>query len=133
MSSLRPEEITSIIKSELENFKTQLRTESVGTVIQVGDAIARIYGLDDVMVGEIVEFPNDVFGMAVNLEEDSVGVIIFGKDNADRAGLGRGFNNLAICSIVQKFHSRLQPNPLVSLLRESVIINRGCGEVLLVA
>lgn len=84
MSTLRPEEIASIIKSELENFKTQLRTESVGTVIQVGDAIARVYGLDDVMVGEIVEFPNDVFGMAVNLEEDSVGVIIFGKDNADR-------------------------------------------------
>jgi len=50
----------------------------------VGDAIARIYGLDDVMVGEIIEFPNNVFGMAVNLEEDSVGVIIFGKDNPDR-------------------------------------------------
>ena len=84
MSNLRPEEITSIIKKELDNFKTNLRTESVGTVLQVGDAIARIYGLDDVMVGEIVEFPQDVYGMAVNLEEDSVGVIIFGKDNADR-------------------------------------------------
>ncbi len=84
MSTLRPEEISSIIKKELENFKTNLRTESTGTVLQVGDAIARIYGLDDVMVGEIVEFPHDVFGMAINLEEDSVGVIIFGKDNADR-------------------------------------------------
>ncbi len=84
MSILRPEEITSIIQKELDNFKTHLRTDSVGTVLQVGDAIARIYGLDDVMVGEIVEFPNDVFGMAVNLEEDSIGVIIFGKDNADR-------------------------------------------------
>jgi F-type H+-transporting ATPase subunit alpha len=84
MSTLRPEEISSIIKKELENFKTNLRTESTGTVLQVGDAIARIYGLDDVMVGEIVEFPQDVYGMAVNLEEDSVGVIIFGKDNADR-------------------------------------------------
>lgn len=84
MSTLKPEEITSIIKKELDNFRTQLKTESVGTVIQVGDAIARIYGLDDVMVGEIIEFPNDVLGMAVNLEEDSVGVIIFGRDNADR-------------------------------------------------
>ena len=84
MSTLRPEEVTSIIRSELENYKTKMKTESVGTVIQVGDAIARIYGLDDVMVGEIVEFPGGVFGMAVNLEEDSVGVIIFGRDNADR-------------------------------------------------
>jgi F-type H+-transporting ATPase subunit alpha len=85
MSNLRPEEISSIIKSELENYKTQLKTDSIGTVLQVGDAIARIYGLDDIMVGEIVEFADNVFGMAVNLEEDSVGVIIFGRDNADRA------------------------------------------------
>ena len=84
MSTLRPEEITSIIKGELENYTSQLKMESIGTVIQVGDAIARIYGLDDVMVGEIIEFPNNVLGMAVNLEEDSVGVIIFGRDNADR-------------------------------------------------
>ncbi|MBF0485222.1 MAG: F0F1 ATP synthase subunit alpha [Candidatus Omnitrophica bacterium] len=84
MSNLRPEEISSIIKSELENFSSQLKTESVGTVIQVGDAIARVYGLDDVMVNEIIEFPNNVLGMAVNLEEDSVGVIIFGKDNPDQ-------------------------------------------------
>ncbi len=84
MSTLRPEEISTILKAELENFKSHIKTESIGTVIQVGDAIARIYGLDDVMVGEIIEFPNNVFGMAVNLEEDSVGVIIFGKDNPDR-------------------------------------------------
>ena len=84
MSTLRPEEISSILKTELENFKSHIKTESIGTVIQVGDAIARVYGLDDVMVGEIIEFPNNVFGMAINLEEDSVGVIIFGKDNPDR-------------------------------------------------
>ncbi|NTV29119.1 MAG: F0F1 ATP synthase subunit alpha [Candidatus Omnitrophica bacterium] len=84
MSNLKPEEITSIIRTELENYHSQLKTESVGTVIQVGDAIARIYGLDDVMVGEIIEFPNGAMGMAVNLEEDSVGVIIFGRDNPDR-------------------------------------------------
>ncbi len=84
MSTLRPEEISSILKTELETFKSHIKTESIGTVIQVGDAIARIYGLDDVMAGEIIEFPGNVFGMAVNLEEDSVGVIIFGKDNPDR-------------------------------------------------
>jgi F-type H+-transporting ATPase subunit alpha len=84
MSNLRPEEITSIIKRELENYRSQLKTESIGTVIQVGDAIARIYGLDDVMVGEIIEFPNNSLGMAVNLEEESVGVVIFGKDHPDQ-------------------------------------------------
>ncbi|HOW36501.1 MAG TPA: F0F1 ATP synthase subunit alpha [Candidatus Omnitrophota bacterium] len=79
---LRPDEVTSVIKQELDKFKTKLRMESVGTVIQVGDGIARVYGLDDVMAGEIVEFPGNVMGMALNLEEDSVGVIIFSGDEA---------------------------------------------------
>lgn len=81
---IKPEEITSIIKKELEKYQTRLRMESVGNVIQVGDAIARIYGLDDVMLGELIEFPNDVMGMVLNLEEDSVGAVIFGPDNPDR-------------------------------------------------
>lgn len=82
---IRPEEITSVIQKELEKYKTRLTMESVGNVIQVGDAIARVYGLDDVMVGEIVEFDQDVKGMVMNLEEDSVGVAIFGPDNTDRS------------------------------------------------
>ncbi|MDD3274186.1 MAG: F0F1 ATP synthase subunit alpha [Candidatus Omnitrophica bacterium] len=81
---LKPEEVTSIIKKELEKYKSRLRTESVGTVIQVGDTIARIYGLDDVMMGELVEFSDNVMGMVLNLEEDSVGVVIFGTDNPDK-------------------------------------------------
>ncbi len=81
---IRPEEVTAIIKKELEKYKTRLRTESTGRVIQVGDAIARIYGLDDVMIGELIEFTNNVFGMVLNLEEDSVGAVIFGPDNPDR-------------------------------------------------
>ena len=81
---IRPEEVTSIIKKELEKYKARLKTESIGTVIQVGDAIARIYGLDDVMVGELVQFPGNVMGMVLNLEEDSVGAVIFGPDNPDR-------------------------------------------------
>lgn len=80
---LRPEEVTAIIRQELEKYKTRLRSESVGTVIQVGDAIARIHGLDDVMVGELVQFSENVMGMVLNLEEDSVGVAIFGTDNPD--------------------------------------------------
>ncbi len=81
---LKPEEVTSIIKKELEKYKTRLRTESIGTVIQVGDTIARIYGLDDVMMGELVQFSDNIMGMALNLEEDSVGVVIFGTDNPDK-------------------------------------------------
>jgi F-type H+-transporting ATPase subunit alpha len=81
---IKPEEVTSIIKKELEKYKAQVKTDSVGTVIQVGDGIARIYGLDDVMVGELVEFTDNVLGMVLNLEEDSVGVVIFGPDNPER-------------------------------------------------
>ena len=82
--ALKPEEVTSIIKKELEKYKTRLRVESIGTVIQVGDTIARIYGLDDVMVGELVQFSENIMGLALNLEEDSVGVVIFGTDNPDK-------------------------------------------------
>jgi F-type H+-transporting ATPase subunit alpha len=82
--ALRPEEVSAIISKELERFKTKLRTESIGTVIRVGDTIARVYGLDDVMMGELVEFPGNVTGMVLNLEEDSVGVVIFGTDNPDQ-------------------------------------------------
>jgi F-type H+-transporting ATPase subunit alpha len=81
---IRPEEVTSIIKKELDKYTTRLKMESVGTVLQVGDAIARVYGLDDVMMGELVEFPADVMGMVLNLEEDGVGTVIFGPDNPDK-------------------------------------------------
>src|SRR5512137_1938256 len=81
--ALRPEEVTSIIKKELEKYHTRLRVESVGTVIQVGDTIARVHGLDDAMVGEMVQFPHNVMGMILNLEEDIVGIVIFGTDNPD--------------------------------------------------
>jgi F-type H+-transporting ATPase subunit alpha len=82
---LRPEEVTAIIKKELEKYKSRLRTESIGTVIQVGDTIARVYGLDDVMMGELVQFSDNIMGMVLNLEEDSVGVVIFGTDNPDQS------------------------------------------------
>jgi F-type H+-transporting ATPase subunit alpha len=81
---IRPEEVTSIIKKAFEGYRGRLRTESIGKVIQVGDAIARIYGLDDVMMGEVVEFNNKVYGMVLNLEEDSVGAVILGTENPDK-------------------------------------------------
>jgi F-type H+-transporting ATPase subunit alpha len=82
----RPEEVTSIIKKELERYKTRLRMESVGTVLQVGDGIALVYGLDDVMAGELVQFASGVTGMVFNLEEESVGIIIFGDEKTIKEG-----------------------------------------------
>lgn len=81
---LKPEEVTAILRQELEKYKTRIRTEFIGTVIQVGDAIARVHGLDDVMMGELVQFSEHITGMVLNLEEDSVGVVIFGTDNPDQ-------------------------------------------------
>lgn len=84
--ALKPEEVTLIIAEELKKYKSRMRVESVGTVIQVGDTIARIHGLDDVMMGELVVFveKEKIIGLVMNLEEDSVGVVIFGTDNPDR-------------------------------------------------
>ncbi|MCC6543312.1 MAG: F0F1 ATP synthase subunit alpha [Nitrospirae bacterium] len=84
--ALRPEEVSSIIQMELERFQTDLHMESVGTVLQVGDGIARIYGLEDAMAGELLEFPGNVMGMIFNLEEDNVGAILFGEDAMIKEG-----------------------------------------------
>jgi len=84
--SLKPDEITSILQKELEKYKTRIRVDSVGTVLQVGDGIALIYGLDDVMMGELVQFPDGVIGIVLNLEEDNVGVVILGSEENIREG-----------------------------------------------
>lgn len=76
--NLRPEEISSIIKTQIERYETTLEVVDVGTVIQVMDGIARIYGLDKAMSGELLEFSNGIYGMAMNLEEDNIGCIILG-------------------------------------------------------
>ena len=86
MAAIRPEEISAVIQKEIESFKTELKMESVGVVLQVGDGIARVYGLEKVMAGELVEFPGGVFGMALNLEEDSVGCVILGSDLGIKEG-----------------------------------------------
>ena len=84
--ALRPEEVASVIKMELEKFKSKMKMESVGTILQVGDGIARVYGLDDVMAGELVELTGGVMGMVLNLEEESVGIVIFGSDENIKDG-----------------------------------------------
>ena len=79
------EEIASILEKEIVDFKKEMDVSEVGEVIQVGDGIARIYGLENVMSSELVEFPNGVFGMALNLEEDNVGCVLMGDDELVRA------------------------------------------------
>jgi F-type H+-transporting ATPase subunit alpha len=86
MAGIRPEEISSILEKEIQAYQTDLKMESVGVVLTVGDGIARVYGLDQAMAGELIEFPGGVFGMALNLEEDSVGCVILGSDRGIKEG-----------------------------------------------
>ncbi|MBO8129418.1 MAG: F0F1 ATP synthase subunit alpha [Peptococcaceae bacterium] len=77
--NLRPEEISSIIRQQIEKYDVQVEATDVGTVIQIGDGVARVYGLKDCMYSELLEFPEGVLGMALNLEEDNIGVVILGE------------------------------------------------------
>ncbi|MFN7181622.1 MAG: F0F1 ATP synthase subunit alpha, partial [Planctomycetota bacterium] len=86
MVKIRPEEVADVIKAELEKFETQLNIQDTGIVIAVGDGIARVYGLRNVMASELVEFEGGIYGMALNLEEDNVGCIILGDDKNIREG-----------------------------------------------
>ena len=86
MAEVRPDEITAVLRKQLSGFEKEIDIYDVGTVLQVGDGIARIYGLSKVMASELIEFPNDVFGMVLNLEEDNVGCILFGEDTKIKEG-----------------------------------------------
>ncbi|MFH1228172.1 MAG: hypothetical protein V1701_09760, partial [Planctomycetota bacterium] len=100
---IRPEEITNIIQGEISKYEARLQTETVGTVLQVGDGIARVYGLDKVMAGELVEFvpssqaidsgsknkllqKDAIYGMALNLEENNIGCVVLGDDSFIKEG-----------------------------------------------
>ena len=84
--NLRPEEISAVIKQQILNYKNTLEVSDFGTVIQVGDGIARVYGLENCMSGELLEFPGEVYGMALNLEEDNVGAVIMGPRHRHQRG-----------------------------------------------
>ena len=84
--NLRPEEISSVIKEQIKQYSTKLETSDIGTVIQVADGIARIHGLEKAMQGELLEFPGEVYGMVLNLEEDNVGAVLLG----DRRNINEG-------------------------------------------
>src|SRR5512136_2403792 len=79
MARIAADEITSILRQEIENYERAIDVSEVGTVISVGDGIARIHGLEKVMAGQLLDFPHDVKGIALNLEEDNVGAVLFGE------------------------------------------------------
>src|SRR2546427_13085062 len=86
MESIKASEISDIIRQQIENFETGVTVMEVGTVIKVGDGIAEIHGLEKVMAGELLEFPREVRGLALNLEEDKVGAVLFGEFQAIKEG-----------------------------------------------
>ncbi|MCK5576041.1 MAG: F0F1 ATP synthase subunit alpha, partial [Sphingomonadales bacterium] len=83
---IRAAEISKVLKEQIANFGADSEVSEVGQVLSVGDGIARVYGLDNVQAGEMVEFPGGIKGMALNLEADNVGVVIFGEDRGIKEG-----------------------------------------------
>ena len=84
--AFKPEEVSAVLRKELEKYEQKLEMGSVGQVLQVGDGIARVWGLQDAMASELLQFPNDVMGQVLNLEEDNVGVVLFGDDELVKEG-----------------------------------------------
>jgi F-type H+-transporting ATPase subunit alpha len=86
MAQIKADEITQLIRSQIENYESKIAVDEVGTVVTLGDGIARVYGLDKVMAGELLSFPHDLAGIAMNLEEDQVGVVLLGDYTEIREG-----------------------------------------------
>ena len=85
-TTIRADEISRVLKEQINQYQKKIDVSETGTVLSVGDGVARIYGLENVMAGELVEFPGEIFGMVLNLEEAFVGVVIFGEDRHIREG-----------------------------------------------
>src|SRR4030065_2505483 len=83
---IKVEEISQLIKAQIKGFEKEIDVQEVGTIISVGDGIARIYGLEKAMAGELLEFPGNIYGMVLNLEEDNVGVAILGEYHSIKEG-----------------------------------------------
>src|SRR5688500_8308408 len=86
MAEVRPDEVSAILRAQLSNAKTEAELEEVGTVLQVGDGVARIYGLSKAQLGELIEFPGGLQGLVLNLEEDNVGAVLLGDFNQIKEG-----------------------------------------------
>src|SRR5437899_5191240 len=86
MAQIKADEITELLRQQIENYEQKIQVDEVGTVVTLGDGIARIHGLDKVMAGELIEFPHGVSGLAMNLEEDQVGAVLMGEYTEIREG-----------------------------------------------
>src|SRR5947209_19330909 len=86
MAQIKADEITQLIRQQIENYETKISVDEVGTIISLGDGIARVHGLDKVMAGELVELPHGISGIAMNLEEDQVGIVLLGDYNYVKEG-----------------------------------------------
>ena len=86
MAEIKTEEISELLKKQITDFEKKVDVSEIGTVTYIGDGVAKVYGLDNCMAMEMLEFPNGVFGMALNLEEDSVGAVLFGEDKLVKEG-----------------------------------------------
>jgi len=102
---IRAAEISTILKDQIANFGVEAEVTEVGKVLSVGDGIARVHGLDEVQAGEMVEFPGGIAGMALNLERDNVGVVIFGSDKT-----------------IKEYLEVIKPLKKVMLLKELVLL-----------
>ena len=112
MVDVKPDEISAILKQQLSGFKTETELEEVGTVLQVGDGIARVYGLSKAQAGELVEFENGVQAIVLNLEEDNVGVVLLGAgDNIKEGSTVRRTARIASINVGEGFIGRVV-NPL---------------------
>ncbi|MCK5427758.1 MAG: F0F1 ATP synthase subunit alpha, partial [Thermodesulfovibrionia bacterium] len=86
VTELKTEEISALLKKQITDFEKRVDVSEVGAIIKVGDGIARVYGLEKCMASELLEFPNGLYGMALNLEEDAVGAVLFGEDRLVKEG-----------------------------------------------
>jgi F-type H+-transporting ATPase subunit alpha len=86
MANIKADEISKILREQIENYEQTVSVDEVGAIISVGDGIARVHGLEKVMAGEMVAFPHDIFGIALNLEEEEVGVVLLGESQELKEG-----------------------------------------------
>jgi F-type H+-transporting ATPase subunit alpha len=147
MVNIRPDEISTIIKEQIEQYETEVRLSAVGTVLQVGDGIARVYGLEEVMAGELLEFEDKTIGIALNLENDNVGVVLMGDGSNILEGspvkstgkiaqipvgeefLGRVVNALGK-AIDGKVEPRCTESRLIEMLAPGIILRQSVCEPL---
>jgi F-type H+-transporting ATPase subunit alpha len=147
MVNIRPDEISTIIKEQIEKYETEVRFSAVGTVLQVGDGIARVYGLEEVMAGELLEFEDKTIGIALNLENDNVGVVLMGDDSNILEGspvkstgkiaqipVGEEFLGRVVNALGKSIDGKVEPvcseNRLIEMLAPGIIVRQSVCEPL---